>query len=74
VDFGALQGEKIVQDFCNKNDGLFSVDFKFRGFVDEDFGVGKLGGGGVIMYVGAIGVSSVMSVSLNLGHLRDQAA
>jgi hypothetical protein len=46
VDFGALQGEKIVQDFCNKNDGLFSVDFKFRGFVDEDFGVGKLGGGG----------------------------
>jgi hypothetical protein len=45
MDFGALQGEKIVQDFCNRNDGLFSIDFKFRGFVDEDFGVGKLGGG-----------------------------
>jgi hypothetical protein len=30
--------------------------------------------GGLMMYVGAIGVSSVMGVSLNLGHLRDQAA
>jgi hypothetical protein len=45
VDFGTLQGEKIVQHFCYENDGLFGINSEFRGYVDEDFGVGKLGGG-----------------------------
>jgi hypothetical protein len=45
VDFGALQREKIVQDFCYENEGLFGIDFEFRGFVDEDFGIGKFDGG-----------------------------
>jgi hypothetical protein len=45
VDFGTLQGEKIVQDFCYENDGLFGINSECRGYVDEDFGVGKLGGG-----------------------------
>jgi hypothetical protein len=63
VDFGTLQGEKFVQDFCYENDGLFGINSEFRGYVDEDFGVGKLGGG-LMMYVGAIGVSSVMGARL----------
>jgi hypothetical protein len=45
VNFGALKGEEIVQDFGYENDGLFGINSEFRGFVDENFGVGKLGGG-----------------------------
>jgi hypothetical protein len=73
VNFGTLKGKEIIEDLSYQDDGLFCVDFEFRGFVNEDFGVGEIGGG-FIMYVGAIGVCSVMGASLILGHLRDQAA
>jgi hypothetical protein len=45
MDFGTLKGKEIIEDLSHEDDGLFCIDFKFRGFVHEDFGVGELGGG-----------------------------
>jgi hypothetical protein len=73
VNSVTLKGKEIIEVLGYEDDGLFCVDFEFRGFINENFGVGELGGG-FIMYVGAIGVRSVMGASLILGHLRDQAA
>jgi hypothetical protein len=45
MDFGTLKGKEIIEDLSHEDDGLFCINFKFRGFVHEDFGVGELGGG-----------------------------
>jgi hypothetical protein len=47
VNFGTLKGKEIIEDLGYEDDGLFCVDFEFRGFINENFGVGELGGGGL---------------------------
>jgi hypothetical protein len=45
VNSGTLKGKEIIEVLGYEDDGLFCVDFEFRGFINENFGVGELGGG-----------------------------
>jgi hypothetical protein len=73
VNFGALKGEQVIKNFCDKGNCLFRADWWFGGSLSVMSGSAIIAGG-FITIVGAIDVSCVIGAVFIEGHELDHAA